>query len=246
MEPSFLTPPLPRAWAAPGSARGMLRSSEGGSWGPGRPAWARLVSGILPLPCFDNEVPSQLQPVSSLSPHPTASAVIDTPSHRTKRSTLLLPHCCCGQQNSLGNSQTVTKLCLASEELEGSFLSLVRHHCTSQPGLPERERTGHGSAWYSASKDEVHLLCPAPPSPCTPPPPHPPPQHLRSLLKCQAGTVGSSYANKGHWIRAFPFHQLRLHKAPGHRLEVWSRSAAGSDDERRQRPREENLAHVCN
>lgn len=178
MEPSFLTPPLPRAWAAPGSARGMLRSSEGGSWGPGRPAWARLVSGILPLPCFDNEVPSQLQPVSSLSPHPTASAVIDTPSHRTKRSTLLLPHCCCGQQNSLGNSQTVTKLCLASEELEGSFLSLVRHHCTSQPGLPERERTGHGSAWYSASKDEVHLLCPAPPSPCTPPHPHHPPPAL--------------------------------------------------------------------
>lgn len=30
--------------------------------------------------------------------------------------------------------------------------------------------------------------------------PMPPP----ALLKCQAGTVGSSDANKGHWIWAFP------------------------------------------
>lgn len=61
-----------------------------------------------------------------------------------------------------------------------------------------------------------------------------PPAALTALLKCQAGTVGSSYANKGHWIRAFPFHQLRLLEAPGHRLESWSCSTAGSDEEREQ------------
>lgn len=62
--------------------------------------------------------------------------------------------------------------------------------------IPERERKGHGSAWYSTSKDEVHVLCPIPI-------PMPPPA-FRALLKCQAGTVDSSDANKGRWICAFP------------------------------------------
>lgn len=47
------------------------------------------------------------------------------------------------------------------EEVSRSWF-LVRHHRESQLGLPERERKGHGSAWYSTSKDEVHVLCPVP------------------------------------------------------------------------------------
>lgn len=136
-----------------------------------------MFSGIFPPPCdsqhprFDDKVPSQLQPVRSLLPHPMAPQVIDTPSDRAKCSTLLQLHCWCGQQNSLGNRQTVAKLSAwparSWREVSCPWF-LARHHCASQLGLPERERMGHSSAWYSTSKDEVRLLCPAPPAPCTP------------------------------------------------------------------------------
>lgn len=70
------------------------------------------------------------------------------------------------------------------------------------------------------------------PSPC-------PLQHLEPSSNVRQGLWTAVTQTKVAGSVLFPFHQLRLLKAPGHRLESWSCSTADSDEEHEQTPEEQ-------
>lgn len=89
------------SFPTPGSAGGMPRSSQAEAGdATGQCLTARLFSGILPPPhdsqhlLWDDKVPSQIQPISSLWSYPMALAASNTTSHRANHPTLLQLHCC--------------------------------------------------------------------------------------------------------------------------------------------------------
>lgn len=80
-----------QCWRIPGSSQ-----AEAGDL-TGQCLTARLFSGTLPPLqhlLWDDKVPSQIQPISSLLSFPIALAVSNTTSHRARHPTLLQLHCC--------------------------------------------------------------------------------------------------------------------------------------------------------